>query len=187
MIDYTVALVANIPITLTIRGKNFHIFEASARVRIKIGSGTVLTRYQGTGDQGEEEFNRLEITSEVDQTIVIAVGYGIINDARSNVQATLSTTIAPANINEGLADVTILPQTTAKVANANKAQKELLIGLPASNLSHVRWGDALISNTKGGIIDIGGNASIETEASVYIYNPHATESVTVNLVSMRRI
>jgi len=188
MRDYPLKLAIGQVIEFDIEGDSFHIVTAPSEVKVTLGTNeTEITRYQGMGGQSPKPYTSVKIRSLVAQDIIISLGYGGVSDSRSNLTATISTSIAPANLNTPLALVTILPLTRALLATSKASRKELRIGVASTNTTHIHFGDVTVDATNGGIIEVGGIDYVSSEGAIYAYNPHAVDSVIVNLVSMERL
>lgn len=186
--DYKLSLVANTPQTINVSGDAFHVLLAGSPVYLSFDDGTTIKRYQGVGGTAPKAYTKVSIESEVNQNVTLSLGSGTIFDSRSNISATLNTTIAPANINTPLTSVVISPGATVLLVGADADRKELRIGIKSDNVDGIYFGDINTAvGVQGGWIELGGVEYITSEAPIYGYNPHPTDSVTVNLVSLRRV
>jgi hypothetical protein len=188
MTDYGGYIAAGNSITFNVEGDSFHVITAASAVQLSFDDGKQLTRYQGMGGVAPSEYKKVTITSEAAQSVVIALGTGGVFDSRSNLSATINTSIAPANVNTPLGEVTIGAGATALLSAADATRKEIRIGVKSDNPGGVYIGDSGTgATTPGGYIEIGGVDYVSTEAAIYAYNPHPTDSVVVNLMTLRRV
>jgi len=185
--DYKMTLGANAPQSVTVNGNAFHVIKATSPIHVSFNEGKELERTQGMGGTAPSSYTKVTIRSEVPQNITIALGDGTIFDSRSNISATLNTTIAPANINQALPSVVVGAGLTVLLAGANASRKELRIGVSGTNASGIHFGDINTGAVnQGGFIDVGSVEYVTSEGAIYAYNPSGS-AVTVNLVDMRRV
>lgn len=82
MADYQINLRAAEQIDLAISGNYFRVLEASDDVWISVDGGALQKRSAGIGELIESGFSRLSIYSDVNQTVLLSVSYGRIDDNR---------------------------------------------------------------------------------------------------------
>lgn len=183
--DYKLALDAGIPQTLNVQGDYYHVLVATSDVTIKFDEGAALTRSVGQG--GEQDYSRVTIVSTVNQSVVVSLGYGSLSDSRSNVSATINTTIAPSNKLNPKAEIVIGAGATVLLAAANANRKELRIGVKSTEANGVYIGDISAgAATPGGYIEEGSVEYVNCEAAVYGYNAGAG-AITVNVLDLERL
>lgn len=191
MKDFKMSLVANVPQSRTVAGagSSYHIIKSTSPLTISFDDGDTMERSQGMGGVTPSVYSKCTVVSEVNQDITIALGNGGVFDSRANISGiTLNTTISPANIIDSLPSVTVGAGQTVKVATANSTRKEFRIGVSSDNIDGIYYGNSSTSaTTQGAWIDLGGTEFITSESDIYVYNPHDTETITVNLLDLRRV
>ncbi|MFC3151798.1 hypothetical protein ACFOEK_12230 [Litoribrevibacter euphylliae] len=184
MKDFVLTLTAGVEQLVDWRGNAFHIFEADTDVTLNFNeSGERIKRKAGQGGNATREYDRVIITSAVDQQIRISLGYGGVNDNTAQVTGNVTASWAASNNSKVTGDVVIPPETAAQVIGANVNRQSLAIMSNEDNLSSVRLGtDNTVNGSSGLPIQIGATASMNAKNAFWVYNPHTTESVTIHVL-----
>jgi hypothetical protein len=180
---YPVALSAGIPKTLAVPGDFFHIFAAADPLEIGFDEGKRDAVEKGVG--ARVYYERIELYSATSQTVRVYLGFGYVTDSRASVNATINTTIAPANTNTQLAEVSVPAGGSAKIADANADRKELRVSIKSTETGGVYLGDATIANNEGGWLEAGMVDYIATQAETWAFNPGAA-AVIVSALDLER-
>lgn len=183
MRPYWVTLAANVPRKLNVAGDYFHVLEADDSVSLSFDGDKALPLARGIG--GSVSYEEIELTSTTAQTVIVVLGFGTFADYRASVNATVNTTIEPANTNSQLPEVTVTAGGSAKLADANIDRKELRVSIKSTEAGGVYIGDATISNNEGGWLEPGMVDYIATQAETWAFNPGATD-VIVSLLDLER-
>lgn len=187
MNDFVKVLTAGVPQFIDWNGDAFHVLESTTYVTLRFDEGgQKIKRKAGQGGSAPTEFGRVEVVSEVDQTVRISVGYGSVQDSTANVTGNVTATWASSNSNPDAGDVVIPSGQTVQVIGANTKRQKLHIFAGENNIQNLRVGGPLTDATHGGILAPGGNGVLETEAAIYVFNPGAAPE-TVSIIEMERL
>lgn len=176
--DYKLYLQAGVPRALSVEGSFYNVLSAVGTIGLQFDESTVVTRSAGMSGLGAD-YERVTVTSAIDQTVIICLGYGELSDNKITLSNETVAAIAPTITNaSGLHDdVSVPPLTTFKLLDANLSRKEVTIFSLASNLADCRVGFNNTTNAnRGGVIVPEGVATLATTSEIWVYNPHATQS-----------
>lgn len=183
MQSYTLSLSAGVPQSINVKGDFFHVLQATDAVQIGFDEGKKLPVGQGVGARAY--YDRVEVLSATSQTVVLLLGFGYVNDARASVNATINTTIEPANLNTELPEVTVTAGNSAKIADANADRKELRVSIKSTEPGGVYLGSATVADNTGGWLEPGMVDYVATEGEVWAFNPGASD-VVVSALDLER-
>ena len=188
MNDYKARLEIGQKVSFDVHGDTFHVITATSPVYIQFNDGSIITRTQGVGGT-TEQFTKVTLYSEVAQDVVMSLGKGSVFDSRSNISGVnIQTSIEVANVNKSKPLLAVAPGTTVLVSAADATRKELRIGVKSDNLDGIFFGDnTTTSGNEGAWIEVGGVEYITTEGAVHAYNPHPTETITLNVLEVKRV
>lgn len=175
MRDYVLNISAGQEKRIVAQGNYFHVVEASGKIGISFDDGAKIYRSQAMG--GSADYKEVIISSAINQTVTISLGYGFIQDARASISgAAFSATIENANSSPITGDVTIPAGTTVLVASPNANRKTVNIFAHEDNLENLRVGcNNSVGANNGGILSPGGNGELSTQTGVWVYNPGAAD------------
>ncbi|RKQ73109.1 hypothetical protein [Oceanibaculum indicum] len=184
---YQLDLAAGQEITLDATGDFFRVMASDRAFGIAIEDGMVFAVEAGIGFKMEgEAFSKLRVveTLGLGVTLSIAIGYGVIDDARLVIAGSLPTRPTSANGLASVADVSVPATTTALVAAANADRVEIIV----QNLggTEMRIGDSAVTAGRGVKLDGGGTLTLTTSAAVYAYNA-AGAAVDVSVLETERV
>lgn len=183
MVPYKFSLAANVPQSVNVEGDFLHVLKATGEVLVRLDEGKQQELDKGVGMRAY--YSRVEVLSVTSQTVVLMLGFGHVTDARASVNATVNTTIAPANVNAELPEVSIPAGGSAKVADANANRKELRVSIKSTEPGGVYLGSSTVANNTGGWIEPGMVDYIATEGEVWAYNPGGS-AVVVSALDLER-
>lgn len=181
---YPLTLSAGVERKLNVEGDYFHVLEAADPVQLSFDEDKYLTLARGVG--GSFSYESIRFLSDTSQTITIVLGFGTFADYRASVNATVNTTIAPANLNSELPEVTVPAGNSAKLADANADRKELRVAIKSSEPGGVYLGSATVADNTGGWLEPGMVDYVATEAEVWAFNPGAS-AVIISALDLERV
>lgn len=183
MVPYTFSLAAGVPQSVNVEGDYLHVLKATDEVLIRFDEGKQQELDRGVGMRAY--YSRVEVLSITAQTVTLMLGFGHVADARANVNATVNTTIEPANLNTELPEVSVPAGGSMKIADANADRKELRVSIKSTESGGVYLGSATVANNTGGWLEPGMVDYIATEGAVWAYNPGGT-AVVVSALDLER-
>jgi len=151
------------------------LVETTAAVDIDLFlSGRRVGRFQnvqqGLAIRQDYDRARIESTGGSSQTIVVARTDAAdvdVLDNRPTVNATINTTVEPADTAESIADVTV-GSTATLLAAADTAQKYLALSISENETGAIRVGEsASISASRGWRLAPGDVVIVPTEGALY--------------------
>jgi hypothetical protein len=154
------------------------IEDATGDFQIGFGSTSLIKAHKSKGFALDDMSNELEIKSTTAQTVTVQVSMNPILTGRSNVTATVNTTIEPSNTINNDGDVIAGATATLAIA-ANANRKEVEICLPSTATNPVRIGNSSVNATSGSILEPGCSKVFGTEAALYVVRTVTDETVTV--------
>lgn len=178
MRDYTFTLQAGQELSRNVEGTFFHVVKASGDIKIRFDEGVQISRSEGMGGS-TPKYSRVEIESPIAQTVTISLGEGVVTDARATVNATVNTTIEPADTVSNPGDVTATAARVLAIA-ADPNRKEVEFCLPSTAQNPVRIGNAAVTANSGSILEPGCSKVFGCDAALYVIRTDAPdETVTV--------
>ena len=185
--SYKALLEAGIPRSFKVSSSWFSITESTGHCVVEFDNGKSRAKFsQGQG--GSFEYEIVTLTSPTTQAVEFLAGYGVAVDSRATVNATVNTTIAPANTASDTDDVSIAAGAVVKIANANPNRKSLEMAASPHNLENLRIGSANVGANRGLILAPSGSGKIETRGEVFAYCPvGAAEAQGVAVLELEEI
>ena len=175
------------PQRILVKGSHFHILQAASKVKLTFDNRYSIERVQGQGGDTPRPYREVFISSEVPQTVVIALGDGRVRDNTVSINdANIAATVENANKNTHLATVTVPAGQTALLANGSASRKELRIQVDSEQPGAVFVGGLGLTSENGGLIEVGMVDYIQSEGAFYAHNPNA-DDVKVRLLSLERV
>ncbi len=180
--DYNLSLLAGQPREINVGGNYWQIISQSVSADLLLEFDEVdrITRRAGSG--GPSQYQRVRITSAVDQSVVISLGYTGGGNPYDRSPVTIGGTINVADAvpssNATIADAVVTAGAQAIVVAANANRRTALIKLVTDVPLGVRIGDSATAAARGYQMDTGDTASIDGTAAIYVFNPNAV-SVTL--------
>ncbi len=184
--DYRVTLTAGLPVRLAVSGDYVKIQTAAAPVRLAFDGGEYIEREQTQGDPFRYE-SEVRLLSEVDQTVVVSLGYAVNAppfDGRASVTGTVNAIVDKVTVRPTYPDVAIPAGTQVMVAAADPDRLSLLVQLPDDAAGNVRVGDNATAANQGVILYPGDAVLVSGAPAVYVFNT-ADSPVTVALIAER--
>ncbi len=191
MRDYTYIMTAGETISRNVGGNYFHVLEAVGKINIKFDDGVYISRERGQG--GSRDYERVDILSPIDQTISLALGYGVEFDGRQNSStagtggAAIDVIVVNNNFIRGGALRTVSPAAGAVLlAAADGDRRQIRISVRSNNADGIYIGESDMSTatgTYGGFIESGGVDYIDTTAAIYALNDGGSD-VIVNVLEI---
>ena len=178
MADYTLNLAAGIQVEIAAVGNYFRVIDAISDVWVGVDGGPLAKRSQGIGEEVYGGFEKISVLSDTDQSVVIAVTNGRIDDGRLSITAPVKQDVGDTLTT--FADVALAAGATTQIVAANPARREVMISNLASNSQTIRVGNASTSASQGLELAPGAAIILSTTAAVYGYNPGSSaQSVAV--------
>ncbi|MDP3859016.1 MAG: hypothetical protein Q8Q73_14785 [Stagnimonas sp.] len=174
--DYTRSLIAGIPQAIDVMGDYFQVIKAASAITLQFDAGgNKIVRREGMG--GPADYRRVELLSEVDQTVTVALGTcaGLAPyDTRGTLSGvTITATQSIANALPATTDVTVPAGGTVLLAGANPDRLELRVQIPPEVDGPFRIGDAATDATHGGKFYPGAIEYLAGNAALYVHNAGA--------------
>lgn len=190
MIDYTRAMTAGKRWPIPTEGSNYvAIIKAPAGgLLLKFDDRAEIERYEGMGTP-VPEFRNLVLISNVDQEVTISIGYvesGAPYDSRP-VQffGNIDVNTDVPSTNTSLEDATVLPGAKVEMVPQDLNRKTTLLTLDQAAPDFVRYGDSLISATRGLKLYPGDTIAIDGTAPLHVLNTNAVP-VLLNRMTQAR-
>ena len=173
--DYTRSLLAGVPQRIAVAGDYFQIIKSVSDVMLTFDDQVSITRRQGTG--GPTQYNSVTLTSAVDQSVTVSLGYidGLspYDNNPNFAQATINASInVGANLGNG-ARVTIAAGASAEVFPASATRLGWVLVIPETAADGLRIGSPGISAATGIPILFGTrkvSENISPRGAVHIFN-----------------
>lgn len=180
--DYTVPLVAGVPYLLNVNGNYWQVLSASgnAAVMLEFDESQAITRNAGTG--GPAAYSTVRLTSAVNQTVVVSLGFtgGLPPYDRSTAGfsgATFNLAYAVPAASTDLPDVSVPSLGTAVLTVNNANRRALIIHNPTTSAGPVRIGGASVGAARGHLLEVGADLAIEGTQGLTAYNPNGVDVV----------
>ena len=173
--QYSIALTANTPYALSKPGNLLHIYNATSPITFQTDDGANITLV--TGMSCERDYDTISLLSNVNQSVIVTLGYGKINDNRATVNAQITADTKIANTFTTSADVSIAGTTQVQVLAAVATRKTAIISSLSTNTANLRVGDAGSAIGEGIELTPGGTVTLDTTDAIKVYNPDAAVQV----------
>jgi len=142
-------------------------------VLLRFDDGKQISRNQGQG--GRRNYSRVTVYTAVAQAVVIALGYGSEVDARSTVNATITSPVTPALHNPGVAAATIAAGTQGLIVGADANMLGALIGIDSTQPGGLWICDVTAADGVGLFVEPGQTVPFPTQAAIYGFNAGAAD------------
>ncbi len=184
--DYSVPLSAGVPYEIGVAGTYWQLISASAGalVSMQFDESQGIGRLPGSG--GPAQYSRVRLTSAVDQTVVVSLGFtgGLTPYDRGSLSFAGTLNVLSNNpvATPTLDDLVIASGATVLIDAALVGRLSLIVQLVAyggpdlSTFIGFRVGDSSVSATRGALVMEG--VGWPGTAGVYLHNP-SPFSVTV--------
>lgn len=182
---YTISLTANTEYPLTVAGDFFRVLENTGQFQIVFDESNRFTDLEaGMGAKFVDDYERISLLSTTTQSVVVVFGYGVFEDARASVNATINTTISPSDTGDNPSDVTVGVAATL-ISPALGSQKEVMIHVPSSAANSIRVGTASVAATAGIEIEPGSTNVFSVEYALYGIRTGASDVDVSLLINSR--
>jgi len=182
---YTLSLTANTEYSLDLDGNMYAVISNTGDFTITLdGSNKLVSQTAGMGGKFNSEYERVTLLSTTTQTVTCIFGFGEFVDARSNLNATINTTISPSDTLDNDTDITV-SSVAILLKAADADTKEILIHVPSDATNSIRVGGASVSSTTGLEVEPGMSLQLSTEAAIYAIRDGAVD-VTVSTLKLTR-
>lgn len=129
MADYKVVLTAGTQIEIAASGSYYRILDASDDVWIGVDGGPLQKRSAGIGEHVADGFSRLALFSNVDQTVILSVTRGRVDDNRLTLTKGAIVQVDNGVLNQGIYSVGVA---------SSAAGGSLEVVAPAANTNGIR-------------------------------------------------
>jgi hypothetical protein len=182
---YTVALVAGQESSFSIDGDMYAVIECTDEFTLTLDESNRLSKQSaGMGGTFDSVYSKVTLLSAIDQAVTVILGYGTFLDARSSVNATINTTVAPSNTYDNAGDVTIgAAATLIRAADSNA--KEILVHVPSGAANSIRIGSAAVTAASGLEVEPGMTVAVSNEGALYGIRDGATD-VDISAIKLTR-
>jgi hypothetical protein len=178
---YRISLTAGVEYPLNIMGNMYAVISNTGEFEITFDeSNRMVQQSSGMGGEFYEEYERIVLLSTTTQTVTVVFGFGKFADARASLNATINTTVAPADTLDNDNDITVGSSATLLKA-ADSDTKEILLHVPSDALNSIRVGSALVTSDSGIEVEPGMSLQLSTEAAVYAIRDGSTDVVVSTL------
>lgn len=174
--------------TVQLEGRFVRVLAADASgVTIKPSPGSPLLRYAGQDvDAGPQGFNSFDVTVTVASTVKLCVSDTRQADNQTNVNATVSATIAAGGVLSNGGDVVCPTGQATQIWAGSAAQLTVAIRSSDTNTyaeGTVRIGTTAVAANSGLELNPGDMLSLDTTAPVFAYNSSGA-SVTLQVLGI---
>lgn len=185
--SYTLSLTANVEFPMRVPGNMYAVLSNVGAFTITFDeSNRLVGQSAGLGGEFPDEYKDVTLLSTTTQTVTVVLGFGRLSDARSNINATINTTISGGDTINNPGDVSVGVAATLLIA-ANADRKEVEISVPSSSSFGIRVGNASVTNASGSLIEPGMAKWFDNEAALYgVRESSATSDVTVTVFESER-
>lgn len=172
--DHTVSLQAGVSYPLAYAGEYWEVVKATGEIKLEFDQGSAVTRGAGCG--GPASYRVVTITSPIDQTVRVSLGYlGGMSpyNARAFFDGTINADVAPITVQDPLADVAVPAGAQQLLAAFDPDRRELVIRWPSTASGPLRIGDSTTAANKGMELEPGDGYSVSGTAAIYGFNTGA--------------
>lgn len=182
---YSVNLVAGQDYNLDVEGDMYAVIESDGEFSITLDESNRLRKQvSGMGGSFPSIYERVTLHSVTTQIVTVVLGFGHFNDARSSVNATLTTVVEPSNLVDNSADV-LVTNTATLIKAADTTTNEVIIHVPSDAPNSIRVGNSSVTALTGVEIEAGGTLILTCEAALYAIRDGAS-NVAVSTLKLSR-
>jgi len=179
--DYTKRMKAGIPAEIVVAGDYFMVQLASSPITAHFNSGAEVRR--GAGEGVPVLYENVMLTSDVDQTVVVSLGYTLgatpVN-SRPIQTGDIIVEAKIASVVNDLDDKVCPPGVPTMIAAASANRTELNIQIPFDAGDGIRIGSASVDSTRGLKAYAGDIVVYANRGPIYLFNG-STAAITVSL------
>ena len=178
--DYQKLLLAGAEWEWTVDGDYFLVVKAADELQLKFDDGDWITRV-GSDGMPVRTYKKVRIKSDVDQTVVIALGYtgGAVTPVAGRVKfdGVVNASIDFPTQRQAEADVTIPAGTDVAVLPLDADRLSAIVQLDEAAPGPVRIGNSAVDNTHGAKLWPEDSADCAGSAPVYVFNPNGVDVI----------
>jgi len=186
--SYKYILDAGQHVTADIDGNMFAVITASSKLSLSFDeSNTLKDMQQGMGGEFGSPYNKVTIKTDVPQTIVLVLGFGRLNDSRSEASTgDTNISVDKANTIGNKGTVVIPAGQASQIIAANTTRLETRLNIKDTEPGGVYLGASGVTAATGGYLDVGQTEYMSGSFAIFAFNDNP-DPVSVSVIDTRKV
>ena len=182
--DYVIFLKEGQPQYINQSGNHFHIQKSSTEIKLKFDNNNEMTRKQGQGNTLPSGYERVELSSNVEQQVIITLGTGTTTDAGAgaNIGAVNATIEVPNQY--FIQALTLSGGTNQQLLSASSTNRQMIVSVPSDAACGVLIHDDPLLLDDGFLLEVGQSLDVVTTGAVFAKSETGA-TVRVNRIATR--